>query len=66
MLATYLDMDLCKLTLLVNLDFNFNSTIRKAGELNQNSTIKFLLDKVNDLNSIEYQDVFMFDLSRNL
>ena len=30
---TYLDMDLCELTLLVNLDFNFSSIIRVAAEM---------------------------------
>lgn len=62
----YIDMGLGEWSLFANFDFNFTSTIRAAGELNANQTVKFLLDKINELNSIEYQDMFMFDLARNL
>ena len=63
---TYLDMDLCELTLLVNLDFNFSSIIRVAAEMGQQQTVKYILEKINDLNSIDYQDIFMIELSRQL
>ena len=66
MITTYLEMDMCELTLFVNLDFNFNSIIRVAAEIGQQQTVKYVLEKVNDLNSIEYQDIFMIELSRQL
>jgi len=66
LIETYISMDICELTLFVNLDFNFCSIIRVASELGQQQTVKYVLEKVNDLNSIEYQDIFMIELSRQL
>lgn len=59
---SYLEMRLCEKNLLIQLDFNFCSTIRIAGELNENQSVKVLLKKIFEINSIDYQDIFMLEL----
>lgn len=61
-MQSFMDMQLCEKNLLIQLDFNFCSTLRIAGELNENQSVKVLLMKIFELNSIDYQDIFMLEL----
>lgn len=44
------------------MDFNFVSTLRYAYELKENQSVKVILDRIFDINSIDYQDIFMMEL----
>jgi hypothetical protein len=57
-----MDMQLCEKNLLIQLDFNFCSTLRFAAELNENQSVKVILEKIFDINSIDYQEIFMLEL----
>lgn len=61
-MASFHGMQLCEKNLLIQLDFNFCSTLRFAAELNENQSLKNLLDTIFDINSIDYQDIFMLEL----
>jgi len=60
------EMELCESNLLIQLDFNFCSTLRLAAELNSNQSVKILLLKLFDMNEIAYQDILMMELPRML
>jgi len=62
----YEQLDLCEQNLLIQVDFNFSSTIRIAAELNQNQSVKILLEKLFELNDIRYQEILMLELPRML
>ena len=51
---------------MVQIDFNFVSSIRLAMELNSNQSVKLMLNNVFKLNSIEYQEMMMLDLPKML
>ena len=48
--------------MIVQLDFNFISTLRLAIELNQNQSVKMLLKKIFEINSKDYKEIFMIEL----
>lgn len=62
----YENMRLCEKNLLIQLDFNFCSSLRIAAELNSNQAVKQLMTKIFDLNEIQYQEIFMLELPRLL
>ena len=47
---------------MINVDFNFVTTLRYSMEIGNNQTAKLLLNKVFEINSHEYKDVMMLDL----
>ena len=49
-------------TLVIQMDFNFVTTIRLAMEMDKNASVKILMQKVFDINHIIYQDLFKIDL----
>jgi len=59
-------MELCSKNLLIQLDFNFCSTLRIAAELNSNQSVKILLKRIFEQNDIQYQEMFMLELPRLL
>jgi hypothetical protein len=58
----YMGMQLGEKNLFISQDFNFVSTTRYAAELNENQSVGVILEKIFDLNSIDYQDIFMMEL----
>jgi hypothetical protein len=62
----YEGMNLCERNLLIQLDFNFCSSLRIAAELNSNQSVKQLMVKIFELNDIKYQEIFMLELPRLL
>lgn len=62
----YLKVGLCEENLIVQIDFNFVSSLRLAMELNSNQSVKILLKKVFELNSKPYQEMMMLDLPKML
>lgn len=66
LVQNYLDIDLCDLNLLIQMDFNFCSSLRIAAELNSNQAVKQILAKIFELNDVKYQDIFMMEIPRLL
>lgn len=66
MMESYEKMDLCEKNLLIQLDFNFCSSLRIAAELNSNQSVKQLLSRIFEINDIKYQEIFMLELPRLL
>lgn len=66
MVECYQQMELCEKNLLIQLDFNFCSSLRIAAELNSNQAVKQLLAKIFELNDVKYQEIFMLELPRLL
>lgn len=66
MMDCYEQMELCEKNLLIQLDFNFCSSLRIAAELNSNQAVKQLLTKIFELNDIKYQEIFMLEIPRLL
>jgi len=64
--AYYNEVGLCEENKVVQVDFNFVTTIRLAIELNQNQSVKLLLRKVFDLNRKSYQEYLMLDFPKIL
>lgn len=62
MLDFYFEIGCCEENKIVNVDFNFVTSIRYAMELNNNQTVKLLLLKVFEINSYEYKEIMMLDL----
>ena len=48
--------------LMINLDFNLVTTLRYAMDIDNNQTVKLLLQKVFEINSHHYKDIIMLDL----
>jgi hypothetical protein len=65
-MASYEEMGLCEKNLLVQLDFNFCSSIRMAAEINSNQSVKMLLSKIFELNDVKYQEIFMLEIPKLL
>jgi hypothetical protein len=65
-LKFYVDAKLCEENLMVQIDFNFVSSLRLAMELNSNQAVKLMLNNVFELNSIEYQEMMMLDFPKFL
>ena len=63
-LEFYNKVGLCEDNLVVQIDFNFVSSLRLAMELNSNQSVKILLKKVFELNSKKYQEMMMLDLPK--
>ena len=63
---SYEAMNLCEKNLLIQVDFNFCSSLRIAAELNANQSVKMLMFKIFDINDIKYQQIFMLELPRML
>lgn len=63
---SYETMDLCEKNLLIQLDFNFCSSLRIAAELNSNQAVKQLMTKIFELNDVKYQEIFMIEFPRLL
>lgn len=51
---------------MVQIDFNFVSSLRLAMELNSNQSVKLMLNNVFKINSIEYQEMMMLDFPKFL
>lgn len=51
---------------MVQIDFNFVSSLRLAMELNSNQAVKLMLQNVFKINSIEYQEMMMLDFPKFL
>lgn len=66
LLRYYLDAGLAEENLIVNIDFTFVSTLRKAMELNKNQSIKLLVEKIFEMNETCYQEVMMLELPKFL
>lgn len=49
-------------TLIIQMDFNFCTTLRIAMEMNKNQSVKVLMEKVFEINNIKYQDLLKMDL----
>lgn len=49
---------------IVNIDFNFVTTLRKAMELNKNQSLKLLVDRIFEDNDPKDQEVMMLDLPK--
>jgi len=62
----YEKIQVCEKNLLIQLDFNFCSTLRIAAELNANQSVKILLHKIFEMNDISYQTMMMMELPRML
>lgn len=62
----YQKVGLCEENLIVQIDFNFVSSLRLAMELNSNQSVKILLKKVFELNTKKYQEMMMLDLPKML
>lgn len=65
-LQWYIDAKLCEENLMVQIDFNFVSSLRLAMELNSNQSVKLMLQNVFKINSIEYQEMMMLDFPKFL
>ena len=52
--------------MVVQIDFNFVSSLRLAMELNSNQSVKILLKKVFEMNNKKYQEMMMLDLPKML
>lgn len=66
LLDYYLELDLCEYNLLIQLDFNFTSSLRIAAELNSNQAVKQILVKIFEQNDVAYKDFFMMEFPRLL
>ena len=62
----YKNIQLCEANQVIQVDFNFVSTIRLAIELNSNQSVKLLLRKVFKLNKKSYQEIMMLDFPKIL
>lgn len=62
----YVKADLCEENLVVQVDFNFCSTLRIAMELNQNQSIKMLLAHLFEKNNVAYTEIMMLELPKFL
>ena len=51
---------------MVQIDFNFVSSLRLAMELNSNQAVKLMLNNVFEINSIDYQEMMMLDFPKFL
>ena len=51
---SYEAMDICEKNLLIQVDFNFCSSLRIAAELNANQSVKMLLAKIFEINDVAY------------
>jgi len=65
-LEYYQRVGLSEDNLVVQIDFNFVSSLRLAMELNSNQSVKILLKKVFELNNKKYQEMMMLDLPKML
>ena len=65
-MENYEQYGLCEKSLLIQVDFNFCSSLRIAAELNSNQSVKMLMAKINELNDIKYQEIFMLEIPRML
>jgi len=65
-LKFFVDAKLCEENLMVQIDFNFVSSLRLAMELNSNQAVKLMLNNVFEINSIEYQEMMMLDFPKFL
>jgi hypothetical protein len=57
-----IQLDLAEKNLIIQVDFNFTTTLRIAMALNANQTVKILMEKVFDINDRVYQQLLMIDL----
>lgn len=65
-LKWYVDAKLCEENLMVQIDFNFVSSLRLAMELNSSQSVKLMLNNVFKINSVEYQEMMMLDFPKFL
>jgi len=58
----YLNIGLCEQNAIIQVDFNFVTTLRLAMTLSSNQTVKLLLKYIFETNTAEYQENMMLDL----
>lgn len=58
----YKSINLAEDNMIIQVDYNFVTTLRLAMTLNSNQTVKILLKKIFEINTAAYQDFMMLDL----
>jgi hypothetical protein len=62
LIKAYQKLDYCEENLVIQIDFNFMTTLRVGIELNSNQSIKILIRNIFVENTKDYQNLMMLDL----
>lgn len=57
-----MELNLAEENLLIQVDFNFCTSLKIGMKLNSNQSVKVLLEKIWELNDSKYQELLMLDL----
>ena len=65
-MSYYLKAGLAEENLIVNVDYTFVTSLRKAMELNKNQAIKLLVERIFEDNETAYQEIMMLEFPKFL